>query len=204
MFPFQIRTNVWWQATAAHTHCQWHFSGHSPKPRLQLLLYLIWGWSQDLQVRALTAGLLSGFSVLNFSLFPLPSNGKYAKKDDHIYLQFLNSFHGHLILTWQKTESLVWGNRVRSMCSTFSSSSFSLSPTPLREVFPRHSFNRADTFFKKVSFSTKQHFALLPMTGRFSNSALVRTFSETGRSLPSYFAGHANKGSLTVCANPWS
>lgn len=44
-------------------------------------------------------------------------------------------------------------------------------------------------FLRKVSFSTNQHFTVMfLMTRKFSNSALVRTFSETGRSLSLQFA----------------
>ena len=109
-------------------HFQWHSSGHSPtgKPRLQLLLHLIWGQTWDLEARAPTTGLLSGFSVINFSLFPLPFNGDYTKKNHHIHPLFFNSFH--LVPTWHKIISLVWSSRVRCIC--ISSSLVSLSPTP--------------------------------------------------------------------------
>lgn len=94
-----------------------------------LSLYLIWGQAQDLLVRAPTPGLLPDLNVLIFSLFSLPFNGEYAKKAHHIYSMFLTSFHRHLDPTWQKIGSLIWSSRVRCMCSSISSSPFSLAPT---------------------------------------------------------------------------
>lgn len=131
--------------------------------RLQLLLYLIWGWTQDLQVRALTTELLAGLSMHKFSLFLLPCNEELCKDRHHTHTLFLKSFCGHLVPTTGRKQDL-WSGPVKSdlWSSPFHPPPFSVtlfwSLRPREKHFPADS-RQLISFSekkKKKSFSTYQ------------------------------------------------
>lgn len=161
--------NAWWKSRVVHLCCQWHSSGHSSteKSRLQLLLYLIWGQTLELQVRALTTRLLSSLNVLQFSpQYPQCGICKEGTPYKSSLLKFFPWFrHGR--------KDHLWSDPVPSdVCApTFHPPTFFLSPTLHVPVLCEKPF-LAIASTKLISFSI--FFLFFSKTASYNNVSCYR------------------------------